>query len=71
MVLTKEQCSHCGNAVKADSNDIYSVRVDSKGYLMEITEGEILPDALHYCSPSCMFKRERGVVPRTKILFHF
>lgn len=71
MALTKEQCSHCGNTVKADNNDVYSVRVDSKGYLTEIMEGEILPDALHYCSPSCMFKRERGVVPNAKIAFHF
>jgi len=72
MALTREQCSHCGNSVKADSYDgVYSVRVDSKGYLIEIMEGEILPDALHYCSPNCMFKRERGVVPKVKFAIHF
>ncbi|QEM70047.1 hypothetical protein FO488_19055 [Geobacter sp. FeAm09] len=71
MAPTKEQCSHCGSIVKAGSNGIYSVRVDSKGYLMEIMDGEILPDTFHYCSPGCMFKRERGVVPRAKIAFHF
>ena len=71
MALTKEPCSHCGNTVKADGSGIYSVRVDSKGYLVEIVDGEILPDTLHYCSPTCMFRRERGVVPKTKIAFHF
>jgi len=71
MALTKEQCSHCGNTVRPGSNGIYSVRVDSKGYLVEIMDGEILPDTFHYCSPACMFKRERGTVPKAKMAFHF
>lgn len=68
MSLLKTHCSHCGTSFDAaDGADIYSIRVDSKGYLLEVMDGELVPGALHYCSPECMFKREEGVTPENNI----
>ena len=63
--LTKTHCSHCGAPIAADGTaDVYSIHVDSKGYLLEILDGELVPGALHYCSQDCMFKREQVVTGR-------
>ena len=68
MALSKTQCSHCGTPFAADdAADVYSIRVDSKGYLLEVLDGELIPGALHYCSQDCMFKREQGVTPEDSI----
>jgi len=68
MPLTKTHCSHCGTAFDADGGtSVYSIRVDSKGFLLEVMDGELIPGALHYCSPECMFKREQGVTPENNI----
>ena len=65
MSLSQSNCSTCGKAFAADSGArYYSVLVDGKGYLTDVVDGELLPDAFHYCSESCMFKREQGVVTR-------
>lgn len=64
MRLSKTHCSHCGAPFAADGTaDVYSIRVDSRGYLLEVLDGEVVPGALHYCSQNCMFKREQGVTP--------
>jgi hypothetical protein len=69
MQMVKTHCSHCGTAFDAGSGmGIYSVRVDRNGFLLEVRDGEIVPGALHYCSPDCMFKREQGVTPENNIL---
>jgi hypothetical protein len=71
MLLSKSHCSHCGVPVAADGTaDVYSIRVDSNGYLLEVLDGELVPGALHYCSQNCMFKREQGVTPEDMI-FNF
>ena len=68
MPLSKSHCSHCGAPVAADDTaDVYSIRVDSKGYLLEVLDGELVPGALHYCSQDCMFKREQGVIPKDTV----
>ncbi|QEM67723.1 hypothetical protein FO488_05850 [Geobacter sp. FeAm09] len=68
MLTAKTHCSHCGRAFDATSNaGIYSIRVDRNGFLLEVRDGEIVPGALHYCSPDCMFKREQGVAPEHNI----
>jgi hypothetical protein len=68
MPLSKTHCSHCGAPVTADGiADVYSIRVDSEGYLLEVLDGELVPGALHYCSQDCMFKREQGVAPEDTI----
>ena len=68
MKLTSAYCSHCGNAFHtANSAHVYSVRVDSRGYLLEIMDGELIADTLHYCSANCMFNREKGVIPEKNI----
>jgi hypothetical protein len=70
MSLSQSICSTCGKAFDADTGDrYYSVLVDNKGYLTEVVSGELVPDAFHYCSESCMFKREQGVVTRID-LYH-
>ena len=62
MPLSKTHCSHCGDPVAADGTaDVYSIRVNSKGCLLEVLDGELVPGALHYCSQNCMFNREQGV----------
>lgn len=64
MSLSKTNCSHCGATFAADDTaDVYSIRVDSEGFLLEVLDGELIPGALHYCSHDCMFKREQGVSP--------
>jgi hypothetical protein len=64
MSLSKSNCSHCGTTFAVDDTaKIYSIRVDSEGYLLEVLDGELVPGALHYCSQDCMFKRENGVTP--------
>ena len=66
--LSKTHCSHCGAPVAADGTaDVYSIRVDSQGFLLEVMDGELIPGALHYCSQNCMFKREQGVTPADAI----
>lgn len=68
MLTIRTHCSHCGAAFDADSTaGIYSVRVDRNGYLLEVMDGVLIPGALHYCSPNCMFKREQGVAPENNI----
>ena len=68
MPLAKTHCSHCGTHFDATGDaNIYSIRVDSNGYLLEVMDGELVPGALHYCSPECMFKREQGVTPESNI----
>ena len=71
MSLSETNCSHCGTAFAADDRAyVYSIRVDSQGYLLEVLDGELVPGALHYCSQECMFKREQGVTPEDTI-FNF
>ena len=72
MPLAKFHCSHCGGPVAAGDGtaEVYSIRVDSKGYLLEILDGDLVPGALHYCSQNCMFKREQGVTP-ADIIFNY
>ncbi|GFE61814.1 hypothetical protein [Geobacter sp. AOG2] len=68
MLVSTTHCSHCGTAFEADGRDgIYSIRVDSRGFLLEVMDGELIPGALHYCSPECMFKRQQGVTPENNI----
>lgn len=68
MPLSKTHCSHCGTSFDAgDGADVYSIRVDSKGFLLEVMDGELIPGALHYCSSECMFKREQGVSPQNSL----
>jgi hypothetical protein len=69
MPLLKTNCSHCGTPFAADDiADIYSIRVNSEGYLLEVMDGELIPGALHYCSQDCMFKRDQGVTPEDAIV---
>jgi len=69
MSFSKTNCSHCGTLFAADDTvNVYSIRVDSEGYLLEILDGELVPGALHYCSQDCMFKREQGVAPEDTII---
>lgn|GEM_PF-939698 len=69
MLSQKFKCSYCGAPIPAGSTaGVYSIRVDGKGYLLEILDGELAPDSLHYCSQNCMFKREQGVIPKDTIL---
>jgi hypothetical protein len=42
--------------------------VDGEGYLLEVLDGELVPDALHYCSQECMFRREQGVTPEDAVI---
>jgi len=71
MSLLQSNCSHCGTDFAADDRAyVYSIRVDSQGYLLEVLDGELVPGALHYCSQECMFKREQGVTPEDTI-FNF
>ncbi|MDR3581629.1 MAG: hypothetical protein P4L44_16840 [Oryzomonas sp.] len=68
MLLLKSNCSHCGTPFAADDTaDIYSIRVNSEGYLLEVMDGELVPGAFHYCSQDCMFKRDQGVTPEDTI----
>lgn len=68
MLKVTTYCSHCRTAFDAGSDSgIYSIRVDCNGFLVEVRDGEIIPGALHYCSPDCMFKREQGVAPEHNI----
>jgi len=68
MSLLKTHCSHCGTAFDSDGREgVYSIRVDSRGFLLEVMDGELIPGALHYCSPECMFKRRQGVTPENNI----
>ncbi len=64
MIIEKSYCSHCGKEFKATSTLVfYSVVVDNNGRLIKVLDGELIPDALHYCSDNCMFHRNEGVVP--------
>jgi len=69
MPLSETKCSHCGTPFSAeDTADVYSIRVDGEGYLLEVLDGELVPDALHYCSQECMFRREQGVTPEDAVI---
>lgn len=55
-------CDHCRKVILiADIGDMYSVRVDSRGYSVEVARG-VMDDALHYCCETCMFERRQGVI---------
>jgi hypothetical protein len=72
MPLSKTNCSHCGTLFGADDSAVvYSIRVDSKGNLLEVLDGELVPGALHYCSHDCMFRREQGVTPDDDTIFNY
>jgi len=61
MILDKSVCSHCGETFEACSmKNVYSIR--TVGNAFEVITGELVPEALHYCSDRCMFDRKQGVL---------
>ncbi len=59
--LGKLICDYCGKefcAAGADSG--YSVIVRDNGFSIQIVEDELVYGAYHYCSGSCLCRREHG-----------
>lgn len=59
--MEKIPCDHCGKYILLDDiGKMYSIKVDSQSFSVEILHGLVL-DALHYCCDKCMFERSEGM----------
>jgi hypothetical protein len=73
VTIERAYCAHCGREIQdRDSPDLYSVKVDQNGFLLEIINGELVAGSHYYCSSECMFRRRQGVFPEEDIIsYHF
>jgi len=71
MILMKSVCSHCGQPFGVDSaENIYSIITIQEPFKVEIITGELIPEALHYCSDNCMFERRQGIITFDRFIDH-
>ncbi|MDR3578667.1 MAG: hypothetical protein P4L44_01750 [Oryzomonas sp.] len=73
MTIERAYCEQCGREIQdRDNPDLYSVKVDRNGFLLEIVNGELVAGSHHYCSGECMFRRKQGVFTEEDIItYHF
>jgi hypothetical protein len=66
--IESSKCSHCGKFFEsASSESFYSIKLHKYPEQVEIAQRKLLPGAFHFCSDSCMFKRDVGILTVEKI----